>query len=68
MIPAYVDDCGSIQTLINCQIRNVALITSKKGSIRSNHYGKTNWHYMYMLSGSADYYWRPTGSGEDHRS
>ena len=55
MMPAYVDDGGSTHTLINGQIRNVALITSKKGTIRSNHYHGTDWHYMYMLSGSADY-------------
>jgi hypothetical protein len=64
MIPPYADSRGSLQTLINCEIRNVALIKSKKGSVRSNHYHKTDWHYMYMLSGSADYYYRPTGSDE----
>lgn len=64
MIPPYADNRGAIQTLINCEIRNVALITSKKGSVRSNHYHRTDWHYMYMISGSADYYYRPTGSDE----
>ncbi len=64
MIPPYSDDRGSLQTLVNCRIENVALITSKKGTTRSNHYHKTDWHYMYMVSGSADYYWRPTGSNE----
>jgi hypothetical protein len=64
MIPPYTDDRGSLQTLINCTIENVALITSKKGTIRSNHYHKTDWHYMYMVTGSADYYYRPTGSPE----
>jgi quercetin dioxygenase-like cupin family protein len=37
----------------------------KKGTLRSNHYHNTDWHYMYVLSGSFDYYYRPTGSGEE---
>jgi hypothetical protein len=64
MIPPYTDERGYIQTLVNCPIENVALITSKKGTVRSNHYHKTDWHYMYMIYGSAYYYYRPTGSGE----
>ena len=67
MIPPYADDRGAIQTLINCQTNNVALITSKKGTVRSNHYHKSDWHYMYMISGSADYYYRPTGSPDEPR-
>jgi hypothetical protein len=42
----------------------VALITSAKGTVRSNHYHRTDWHYMYMISGAADYYYRPAGSTE----
>jgi quercetin dioxygenase-like cupin family protein len=45
-------------------MKNLSLITSKKGTVRSNHYHATDWHYMYVLSGSFDYYYRPTGSGE----
>lgn len=63
MIPPYVDARGYIQTLVNEPITNVALITSKKGTSRSNHYHKTDWHYMYMISGKAFYYFRPTNSG-----
>lgn len=62
MIPAYADARGSLQTLINCRTENVALISSAKGTVRSNHYHKTDWHYMYMISGSADYLFRPAGS------
>ena len=61
----HVDERGSIQGLVNFPVKNITLITSKKGSLRSNHYHKTDWHYMYMLSGSADYYYRPTGSNEE---
>jgi oxalate decarboxylase/phosphoglucose isomerase-like protein (cupin superfamily) len=59
---ANVDDRGAIQSLVNFPVKNVSLITSRKGSVRSNHYHVTDWHYMYVLRGAFDYYWRPTGS------
>jgi oxalate decarboxylase/phosphoglucose isomerase-like protein (cupin superfamily) len=62
--PAHVDERGSIQPLVNFPMKNLSLITSKKGTVRSNHYHVTDWHYMYVLSGSFDYYYRPTGSAE----
>jgi oxalate decarboxylase/phosphoglucose isomerase-like protein (cupin superfamily) len=65
--PAHSDARGAIQSLVNFPVKNVSLITSKKGTVRSNHYHKTDWHYMYMLSGSAEYYYRPTNSGETPR-
>jgi len=61
--PPHVDNRGSIQSLVNLPMKNISLITSVKGSIRSNHHHKTDWHYMYILSGSMDYYYRPTHSG-----
>jgi hypothetical protein len=64
MIPPYTDERGYIQTLVNYPIKNVALIKSAKGTVRSNHYHRADWHYMYMISGSAYYYYRPTGSSE----
>lgn len=60
--PAHVDDRGYIQSLVNFPMKNLSLIASKKGSLRSNHYHVTDWHYMYILKGSFDYYYRPTGS------
>ena len=62
--PAHVDARGAIQSLVNFPMKNISLITSVKGSLRSNHYHKTDWHYIYMLSGEVDYYYRPTGSNE----
>ena len=58
----HLDDRGAIQSLVNFPMKNLSHITSKKGSIRSNHYHLTDWHYMYVLSGSFDYYFRPTNS------
>ena len=62
---AHSDDRGSIQSLVNLPMKNLSLISSKKGAVRSNHYHLTDWHYMYVLSGSFDYYYRPTGSDND---
>ena len=58
----HVDERGSIQSLVNFPMKNLSLISSKKGTVRSNHYHKTDWHYMYVLSGKFDYYYRPTGT------
>ena len=63
--PAHSDERGAIQSLVNFPMKNLSLISSKKGSVRSNHYHLTDWHYMYVLSGSFDYYYRPTDSGEE---
>ena len=60
----HVDERGFIQCLVNFPMKNISLIASKKGTVRSNHYHVTDWHYMYVLSGSFDYYYRRTGSGE----
>jgi oxalate decarboxylase/phosphoglucose isomerase-like protein (cupin superfamily) len=60
----HSDARGSIQSLVNFPMKNLSLITSKKGAIRSNHYHLTDWHYMYVLSGSFDYYYRPTNSND----
>ncbi|HUS65244.1 MAG TPA: hypothetical protein VMZ28_11905 [Kofleriaceae bacterium] len=61
---AHADARGMIQSLVNTPMKNISLITSVKGSLRSNHYHKTDWHYIYMLEGEVDYYYRPTGSSE----
>lgn len=62
--PAHVDERGAIQSLVNFPMKNLSLISSKAGTVRSNHYHVTDWHYMYVLSGTFDYYYRPTGSTE----
>src|SRR5687767_11139519 len=62
--PPHADERGAIQSLVNFPMKNLSLISSKKGTLRSNHYHVTDWHYMYVLSGSFDYFYRPTGSTE----
>ena len=50
------DARGSIISLIDNKIKNISIITSRSHSIRSNHYHKKNWHYMYVLEGVMDYF------------
>ena len=65
MDKAHIDERGSIQSIVNFPMKNISIISSKKGSVRSNHYHLTDWHYMYVLSGSFDYYFRPSNTEED---
>jgi len=60
----FVDDRGVIQNLLNCNIGSAAIITSKKDSERSNHYHKSSWHYLYIVSGSLKYYERNVDGSE----
>ena len=65
--PAFADNRGGIQPLVNIPTHNVSLIDSKRGTVRSNHYHKTDWHYIYVISGALDYYYRTHGTGEPIR-
>ncbi len=63
-LPApFADARGAIQTLVqDKRISSVQVITSKAGSVRANHYHKTDWHYNYLVSGRMRYVYRPAGS------
>jgi quercetin dioxygenase-like cupin family protein len=58
----FADSRGSIQPLVDVSMESCVLITSKKGTVRANHYHQTDWHYCYVLSGAIEYYHRPQGS------
>lgn len=62
----FIDDRGEIQPLVDVDIKSCVLISSKKGTVRANHYHKTDFHYCYVLEGSIEYYHRPVGSEEAH--
>jgi quercetin dioxygenase-like cupin family protein len=51
----FVDERGVIQNILFSPINSVAIIESKAGSVRSNHYHKTDSHYLYVLSGKLEY-------------
>ena len=62
--PPHTDARGAIVPLVDAPMKSAVLITSKKGTVRANHYHKTDWHYCYVLSGRIEYYHRPTGGTE----
>ena len=49
--PAFVDKRGSIANILEKEICHVAIITSKKGAIRANHYHPKQMQYVYLVSG-----------------
>ena len=56
------DNRGGILSIVDDKISNVSLITCNKGSIRSNHYHLKDFHYMYVLEGEIDYFFKPLNS------
>ncbi len=54
--PAFVDARGEIHNLFEGQLGHVALITSKAGSVRANHYHKQDLQYIYLVSGEYESY------------
>lgn len=54
----FKDERGVIQNLLNTPINGAAIIASKKGSRRSNHWHKKDFHYLYIVSGKVEYYER----------
>ncbi len=60
--PAFIDERGTIQNLVDAPFTSVAVISCAKGSVRANHFHKTDYHYCWLASGEMDYYHRPAGS------
>lgn len=58
--PFFVDDRGEMSHLIDddLNIVSVLYVTSKKGSIRANHYHKKDVHYVFLLKGKIEYSYR----------
>ena len=50
------DDRGYIKSIINQPCTNTSIIMCNPGSVRANHYHLRDWHYMYILEGSMDYF------------
>ena len=65
--PRFTDRRGAIIWLLDdgkTKIKSVLLITSKKGSVRSNHYHKKDTHWLYVVSGKMEYYEKPVKGGK----
>ena len=58
----FVDLRGSIQPLVDSIMKSAVMIHSKAGSLRANHYHKTDWHYCYVVSGKIKYYYKELNS------
>ena len=50
------DPRGSILSIVDEKVNNVSIITCLPKSIRSNHWHKKDWHYMYVLEGVMEYF------------
>ena len=58
------DERGEILSIVDEPVQNVSIITCNPGSIRSNHYHHKDFHFMYVLEGEIDYFYRDNQSGE----
>ena len=59
----HSDDRGAIIPLVDEEdMKSACIITSKKGTVRANHYHHTDWHYCWVMKGGIDYYYRAVGS------
>jgi oxalate decarboxylase/phosphoglucose isomerase-like protein (cupin superfamily) len=54
------DARGGILSIVDEPVVNVSIITCTAGAIRSNHYHHADWHFMYVLEGQIDYFFRDT--------
>lgn len=61
----FKDERGEIKNLLFTPINSVAIINSKAGTVRSNHYHLSDFHYLYVISGSMEYYERDIGQSSD---
>ena len=61
---AFENDAGWIANLLLKPVRSVAAIRSRAGSVRANHYHRTDWHYAYVVSGRVLYFERAVGAKE----
>ena len=62
VVEKYSDSRGDLVKLLEGDIKSSLLITSKKGSVRANHYHKKDHHYCYVVSGEIKYLTRPIGA------
>lgn len=63
---ATQDDRGNISDIFyNHPVDHVAVINSKKGTFRGDHYHKFTTQHIYMTKGSLRYYYRKVDEGND---
>lgn len=57
----FIDHRGIITNVLYAPTTSVAEIRSKRGSVRANHWHRTDWHYTYVVSGEVAYFHRDIG-------
>lgn len=57
----FLDDRGTISNVADGRIGDVAVITSRLGSVRANHTHAEDWHLSYMVYGEMTYRWKDQG-------
>lgn len=64
-LPKNIEDIrGFIQPLCDLNMKSASLIYTKPNQWRANHYHKEDWHFIYVLKGSFEYYFKKTNSNE----
>jgi oxalate decarboxylase/phosphoglucose isomerase-like protein (cupin superfamily) len=58
------DSRGEILSVVDETVQNVSIITSNPGAIRSNHWHHSDFHFMYILEGEIDYFYKDPETGE----
>ncbi|MAD48443.1 MAG: hypothetical protein CMQ53_03710 [Gammaproteobacteria bacterium] len=58
------DDRGGILSIVDDEVKNVSIINCTPGSIRSNHYHHEDFHFMYVLEGDFDYFFKDIDSDD----
>ncbi len=53
---------GSINSILDNEVKNVSIIISNQNSLRSNHYHYTDWHIMHVLEGKIHYFYKKLNS------
>jgi quercetin dioxygenase-like cupin family protein len=69
IIPFFIDDRGTMSHLLgkNINITSILLVTSKKNSVRANHYHKKDVHYLYLLKGKMQYSYKKANLKTAHK-
>jgi len=58
------DNRGFIQPLCDLNMKSASIIFTKPSQWRANHYHKEDWHFIYVLEGSFEYYFKKTNSDD----
>ena len=58
------DDRGEILSIVDAPVQNVSIITCTPGALRSNHFHHSDFHFMYVLKGEIDYFYKDVDTDE----